>query len=379
VGVAFGALLWVSLWGQIVSFPEPAGDERIGLRTLNEARRQRGLSPCREDRRLTATARETSRALLETPDRAPDTAWTTFAARQLGVADAVLRPFALRYQRLNDALPRLLDAPSVVDPRATDCGVGVADQAGTRVLTVVTVRREASIDPFPVTPARGVIATLSGRLADGFARPRVFVTRPDGSVARVLMLPRAHGFAAELAFPQAGGYQIEVLADGDTGPEPVALLSAWVDMPPPRRPVVMMGPAGETDAGAVAHELHALLDAARARAGLPPLEPDPVLARLARDHAIDMRQGHFFGHVSPTRGNLADRMRAAGIGSPRVAENVARGPSAARIDANVMASPAHRANVLDPILTHVGVGVAEVAPGDLIAVMVFATDPSWDH
>jgi len=103
--------------------------------------------------------------------------------------------------------------------------------------------------------------------------------------------------------------------------------------------------------------------------------PDSILARLARDHAIDMRQGRFFGHVSPTRGNLADRMRAIGVGSPRVAENIARGPSAARIHGNLMDSPAHRANVLDPLLTHVGLGVAQVAEGDLLAVMVFAADP----
>lgn len=367
--------LWVALWGQPVAGPAPAGEEGRALAFLQEARQRRGLPRCREDRRLTLAARETSRVLLEAPDRPPDGAWTTFAARRLGVADPVVRPFAVRYARIEDAAARVAGAPAASDPAVSHCGVGLVSAAGARVLSLVTVRRAATIDPFPVEPAPGAIATLSGRLETGFARARVFVTRPDGRVDRVLMLPRARGFAALVAFDAEGEHRLEVMADGPAGPEPVALLSAYVGRPPPPRAVVVVQPDAPEDPAAVVRRLHELLDAARRQAGLPPLARDGVLARLARDHAIDMRQAGFFGHASPTRGNLADRMRAIGVSSPRVAENVARGPSAARIHANLMDSPAHRANVLDPLLTHVGLGVAQVAQGDVLAVMVFAADP----
>lgn len=367
--------LWVALWGQQVRGPAPGGDESRGLAVLQEARAERGLAPCREDRRLTLAARETSRVLLEAPDRPPDGAWTSFAARRLGVSDPVVRPFAVRYERLADAAERVARAPAASDGAVTHCGVGAASEAGARVLSIVSVHRVATLDPFPVEPARGTVATLSGHLADGFSHPRVFVTRPDGRVDRLVLLPRVRGFAALVALAASGEHRLEVMADGPAGPEPVALLTSYVDTRPPPRAVIVVQPDAPEDPAAVVRRLHELLADARRTAGLPPLAPDPVLARLARDHAIDMRQGRFFGHVSPTRGNLADRMRAIGVGSPRVAENVARGPSAGRIHANLMDSPAHRANVLDPLLTHVGLGVAQVAEGDLLAVMVFAASP----
>ncbi|MBI2894239.1 MAG: CAP domain-containing protein [Deltaproteobacteria bacterium] len=373
-------LFWVALWGQLPSLPAPAGDEVRGFDAVDSARRRSGGSACREDRRLTAAARDTSRALLEASDAdLPDTAWTTFAARRLGVTDPGVRPFAVRYRRIDEALRRIREAPAAGDALATHCGIGVAASGETRVLTVLSVRRSAAIDPFPVRPALGQAALLSGRLSRGYEHPRVFVTRPDGTVERVLMLPRARGFAASLRFDEVGSHQIEVMADGASGPEPVAILGAWVLTPPPDRPVVLVRPDLPEDPATVAGRLHELVGVARARAGLPALRPDARLARIAREHAVDMRGSRFFGHVSPTRGSLADRMRAVGLWSPRVAENVARGPSAERIDTNVMASPAHRANVLDALLTHVGVGVAEIAAGDIIAVMVFATDPTDDR
>ena len=374
--VRFVALsLWVALWGQPVRGPAPAGEETRGLAALQQVRTNRGLSRCTEDRRLTLAARATSRVLLEAPDRPPDGAWTTFAARRLGVSDPVVRPFALRYERFEDAVARIGDAPAAADPAVTHCGLGLASQDGARVLSIVTVRRAATLEPFPVEPAIGSVTVLSGRLADGFVRARVFVTRPDGRVDRLLMLPRVHGFAANVVFDGPGEHRVEVMADGPAGPAPVALLSSYVETRPPARAVVVVQPQTPEGPAFVVRRLHELLDGARRAAGLPPLSPDSVLARLARDHSLDMRQGRFFGHVSPTRGNLADRMRAIGASSPRVAENIARGPSAARIHANLMDSPAHRANVLDPLLTHVGLGVAQVAEGDLLAVMVFAASP----
>lgn len=367
--------LWVALWGQPVPGPAPSSDEGRVLAALQEARQRRGLARCSEDRRLTLAARETSRVLLEAPERPPDGAWTSFAARRLGVVDPVVRPFAVRYQHLEDVAQRVAAAPAASDAAVSHCGVGLASQGGSRVLSLVTVRRAATIDPFPVEPRPGSVAILSGRLTAGFAHPRVFVTRPDGCVDRVLMLPRVRGFAANVAFDAPGEHRLEVMAEGPAGPEPVALLSAYVGTSPPRRAVVVVQPEAPEDPAGVARRLHELLDGARREAGLPPLEPDGLLARLARDHAVDMRQARFFGHASPTRGNLADRMRTIGASSPRVAENIARGPSAARIHANLMDSPAHRANVLDPLLTHVGLGVAQVAEGDLLAVMVFAAHP----
>jgi uncharacterized protein YkwD len=82
------------------------------------------------------------------------------------------------------------------------------------------------------------------------------------------------------------------------------------------------------------------------------------LADVARAHSEDMRRNGFVGHVSPTSGNAADRVRRAGIAARIVRENVARAYSAEEAMSELMNSPAHRSNILSGDVTEIGVGVA---------------------
>ena len=59
----------------------------------------------------------------------------------------------------------------------------------------------------------------------------------------------------------------------------------------------------------------------------------------------------------------------------RVAENLARAQSLTDAHARWMGSPSHRANVLDPALDALGVGVA-AREGELFVVELFATHPT---
>ncbi len=59
-------------------------------------------------------------------------------------------------------------------------------------------------------------------------------------------------------------------------------------------------------------------------------------------------------------------------GGHAVGENVGAGPSLAAIDDAFMASPEHRANLLDPQWNWVGTGVAHDTRGTLYVVQVFA-------
>jgi uncharacterized protein YkwD len=111
----------------------------------------------------------------------------------------------------------------------------------------------------------------------------------------------------------------------------------------------------------------ALFDAAnreRAAQGLAQLRWDKALANAARDHAQLMAQRNTLSHQFPGEAALQDRARVAGARFTEIAENVAEGPSADVIHASWMHSPPHRANLLDPELTAIGIAVVGTASRD---------------
>jgi uncharacterized protein YkwD len=121
----------------------------------------------------------------------------------------------------------------------------------------------------------------------------------------------------------------------------------------------------------------ALLNEGRRAAGVAELVSDGALTTVALAHARDMVAAHFFGHQSPTTGRVDDRVRRAGISVIKVGENVSQGDSVEAAYAALMASPSHRANMLEPAFTHVGIGVVlrSTEPPPLLATLVFARRP----
>jgi uncharacterized protein YkwD len=108
-----------------------------------------------------------------------------------------------------------------------------------------------------------------------------------------------------------------------------------------------------------------LEDANRERVaqGLSPLRWNANLAAAAHAHALLMAQHNTLSHQFSGEAPLQDRARSAGARFTEVAENVAEGPSAEMIHASWMHSPPHRANLLDPELTDIGIAIAVGAPG----------------
>ncbi|KPI22632.1 SCP-like extracellular [Actinobacteria bacterium OK074] len=106
-----------------------------------------------------------------------------------------------------------------------------------------------------------------------------------------------------------------------------------------------------------ADEVVALTNAERAAAGLPPLAVDPLLTVAAQAHSADMVARDFYAHTSPEGGEPWDRAAAAGSTRRTIGENIACGQrSAAEVVTGWMNSPGHRANILKPAFTHIGVG-----------------------
>ncbi|MDX5417861.1 MAG: CvpA family protein [Hymenobacteraceae bacterium] len=100
-----------------------------------------------------------------------------------------------------------------------------------------------------------------------------------------------------------------------------------------------------------------LLNRERIAQGLQPLEADPALAIVARQHAADMFERGYFSHVSPEGASAPDRIRAAGIPYRTAGENLAMAPTLGIAHKGLMESPGHRANILHDRFGRVGIGV----------------------
>jgi hypothetical protein len=105
--------------------------------------------------------------------------------------------------------------------------------------------------------------------------------------------------------------------------------------------------AGPPDPGAEGRFV-ALLNGARANAGLPPLAVSGDLVAAARQHAGAMAD----------RGGLYHSGAGSRVGGWTViSENVGRGTSVDHVHGMFMASGSHRANIVDGRVSQVGVGV----------------------
>lgn len=204
------------------------------------------------------------------------------------------------------------------------------------------------LDPVPRRVEHGSAVNLRAKLADGWTAPEWIVTGPDGGVRRF----DADG-AQSLSELARGTHQIELLARGPHGLEVIANFPVGVGSEPRVENPELVGIEwGNTD--------ESFLEAAnkiRKHAGLPPLERDEKLERIARAHTRDMAESRYFAHQSPTQGSTHERMRRAGFPFPRYGENIGRARSAEEIHALWLRSPGHRANLLDPTFSHVGIGV----------------------
>lgn len=114
-----------------------------------------------------------------------------------------------------------------------------------------------------------------------------------------------------------------------------------------------------------------LINRERVARGERPLRPNARLRRAAQGHTESMAFGDYFEHVGPSGDTPLGRMRSAGyIYSSRigfeVGENIGWGTlwkaTPRAIVAAWMASPAHRANILDPRFRDTAIGVSPHPP-----------------
>lgn len=104
-------------------------------------------------------------------------------------------------------------------------------------------------------------------------------------------------------------------------------------------------------------EVVKLVNIERRKQGLNELKHNWQLSRVARYKSEDMRDRGYFSHNSPTYGSPFNMIRNFGITYRTAGENIAKGQtSPSTVVSAWMNSSGHRANILNPSFTEIGVG-----------------------
>lgn len=157
----------------------------------------------------------------------------------------------------------------------------------------------------------------------------------------------------------------------------------------PRRPADPCGPVDRTPLAAGIEAAGAatvcLVNRERTSRGLPALRLHPLLTQASAAHSRDMVERRYFEHDSPDGRSVGDRLRDIGYARGRsvsTGENIAYGVGGKATPRSIveawMRSPGHRADILRPAFTEIGIGVALGLPrppgGDEADSATYTTD-----
>jgi uncharacterized protein YkwD len=351
-------------YGEAATTPESTALGDAVTLAVAQAAQQAGIAPPVADGRLFTAAQELAEVV---PDE--------------GVIAYSLVEFALQRQGIIEPSPHLLvvwgplDQPkAIVDqlvPRIPELlaegatarlGIGAAARDGNDGVVVFAMQGSAiKIKPVPRALPKGGKIRIQGKLTAPFTDPEVFVTHDNGAVVRLASGGKTPvEFGADIdCRDHVGRQQIEVTGIDATGSTVLANFPVWCNQDAPASITVDTtiddGPV--IDGADAEQRLLALVNRDRAAAGIPVFVWDDAIAEVARAHSREMQATGVVAHISPTTGTAADRVKAAGIVTAAVLENVARAYGVGEAHIGLMNSPGHRANLISGVATHIGIGV----------------------
>jgi uncharacterized protein YkwD len=118
-------------------------------------------------------------------------------------------------------------------------------------------------------------------------------------------------------------------------------------------------------------ELLTLVNKERILAGLPPLQLNNELSAAAKLHGADMFTRGYFSHNTPEGEDPFHRLEALHIGYKYAGENLAHSFSITRAHIALMKSAGHRANILNPKFSKIGISVLNGGIKGLMVVQEF--------
>lgn len=355
--------------------------EKEALDLIQREHRRSGAGPLAWDPLLSAVAREQSQDMADNnyvEYASPRLGTIEYRLHRSGISGANSRSVIYRVGSIS-ALGEELKRQPLRDETATHVGIGVVTKGMLPREVYVTIllrEKHSTVVPFPTQPLLGRSYRLAGEVERGYTKAMLIVTSPDGKVAeQKLELDASNRFDSVVAFDDGKGkYDVEITAQGKLGPAVLELMRCYAGVPYPEPDVQDRTVATPRDLRQAERIIFDMINRSRGEAGLAALEYDDDLARVARGHSEDMRDHRFFAHVSPTLGELGDRMARAGIKARRFTENIASNPDLAAAHRGLMESPGHRMNILDPDVTRVGVGIVRGEDKQLFVTENFMQD-----
>ena len=120
---------------------------------------------------------------------------------------------------------------------------------------------------------------------------------------------------------------------------------------------VLTVPTLDSSVSSFESEVIRLVNDIRRQNGLSALSANWELSRVARYKSQDMVDNRYFSHNSPTYGTPFQMIKAFGLSYRTAGENIAYGQRTPQAVVNAwMNSSGHRANILNPSYTQIGVG-----------------------
>jgi uncharacterized protein YkwD len=132
--------------------------------------------------------------------------------------------------------------------------------------------------------------------------------------------------------------------------------------------LLMLALAG--DVAALEERMVELINVERDARGIPPLELHPRLSQVAREYSGRMAASGRVDHE--LEGSMEERIREALPDTCRFGENISKNTSVDYALSDLMTSKGHRANLLDPRFSLIGIGIVRGDGGYLYITQEFS-------
>ncbi len=302
------------------------------------------------------------------------------ALQARGITDTRVVPLAVvagDAESLFKSLAAFLDGKGKASLAGRTLGVGAAAGEGRAVCVLVGVDRILKLRNLSLAMEKPAKVLLKGDILGKVSDLHLVVQTPDLKFLKPTVKIKGKQLTAVLPLSGPEGcYRVELLGDLGYGPSVLNLFGTRVGAASPDAPGC--GAAGLNLEGAAAGlqsknrawALFHAVNAMRKSLGVDPLKPNPALARAALDHGRDMKTNDFFGHTSPTRGSLEERMASAKVPFSAAAEVLTEADGPLEAAENLAASPSHLSSVLDVAFTHMGVAVVKRSEGRIFVAIL---------
>jgi uncharacterized protein YkwD len=134
--------------------------------------------------------------------------------------------------------------------------------------------------------------------------------------------------------------------------------------------IAIQTPGEPESIDALEREMARMVNVEREARGLNALEFNAPLAVVARQHSQTMMSSGKFSHDADGR-SMEERIRKAVTNVCRFGENITKHYSIEYAIGDLMGSPGHRGNLLDPKFTGIGIGITKGEDGFLYITQDF--------